>query len=36
MKKTLLYIASLLIASAGFVSCDDDFERFPMQLPEAT
>lgn len=36
MKKTLLYIASLLIASTGFVSCDDDFERFPMQLPEAT
>lgn len=36
MKKTLLYIVSLLIASAGFVSCDDDFERFPMQLPEAT
>lgn len=36
MKKTILYIASLLMASTGFVSCDDDFERIPVQIPEAT
>lgn len=36
MKKTILYIASLLLASTGIMSCDDDFERIPVQVPEAT
>lgn len=36
MKKTILYIASLLLASTGIMSCDDDFERIPVQIPEAT
>ena len=36
MKKTILYIASLLLASTGIMSCDDDFERIPVQVPEAS
>ena len=36
MKKTLLYISSLLLASMSFMACDDDFERIPEMFPEAT
>ena len=38
MKKSILYIASMLVATAGFTSCDDDFERPPMEdyIPHAT
>ncbi len=36
MKKTLLYISSLLLASMSFMACDDDFERIPASIPEAT
>ena len=31
MKKSILYIAAILMASAGFASCDDDFTRPPME-----
>lgn len=38
MKKTILYTAALLFASAGFISCDDDFDRPPLEdfIPHAT
>lgn len=36
MKKTLLYIATLALGSGAFTSCDDNFERPPMVVPEAT
>lgn len=35
MKKLSLYIASLALTAVGFASCDDDFERPPMVLPES-
>ena len=36
MKKTLLYIAALVLGSTAMTSCDDDLERPPMVVPEAT
>lgn len=38
MKKSILYIASMLVAAAGFTSCDDDFEQAPLEefIPHAT
>lgn len=38
MKKSILYIASALMAAAGFTSCDDDFEQAPLEefIPHAT
>ncbi len=36
MKKSLLYIASLMIAAAGFTSCEGDLEYPPMVVPTAT
>lgn len=33
MKKSILYIASLLIAAAGFTACDDDKALPPMPVP---
>lgn len=38
MKKSILYIASALVAAAGFTSCDDDFEQAPLEefIPHAT
>lgn len=36
MKKSLLYIASLMVAAAGFTSCEGDLERPPMSLPTAS
>jgi hypothetical protein len=33
MKKTILYIASLLIAAVGFSACDDDKAIPPMPIP---
>ncbi len=36
MKKSLLYIASLMIAAAGFTSCEGDLEYPPMIVPTAT
>ncbi len=35
MKKTILYIAALVLGCAAFTSCDDDFERPPMIFPQA-
>ncbi|MDE6801284.1 MAG: hypothetical protein K2J06_00775, partial [Muribaculaceae bacterium] len=36
MKKSLLYIASMMIAAAGFTSCEGDLEYPPMVVPSAT
>lgn len=36
MKKTFLYIASMMLAAAGFTACDEEFERPPMIEPVAT
>lgn len=38
MKKSILYIASMFVAMAGFTSCDDDFEQAPLEdyIPHAT
>lgn len=36
MKKSILYAAALLLASAGFSSCDDNWQRPPVMVPEAT
>lgn len=36
MKKTLLYIAALMLGSVALTSCDGDLERPPMVVPEAT
>ena len=35
MKKSILYIASLLIAAVGFTACDDDKAIPPMPVPGA-
>lgn len=35
MKKSILYIASLLLAAAGFTACDDDKAMPPMPVPGA-
>lgn len=35
MKKSILYIASLLIAAVGFTACDDDKALPPMPVPGA-
>lgn len=35
MKKSILYIASLLVAAVGFTSCDDDKAMPPMPIPGA-
>lgn len=36
MKKTILYITALALGCGAFTSCDDDLERPPMIIPEAT
>lgn len=38
MKKSILYIASVLVAAAGFSSCDDNFDQAPLEefIPHAT
>jgi hypothetical protein len=38
MKKSLLYIATLLAGVVGFTSCDDNFEQAPIEdfIPKAT
>jgi len=38
MKKSILYTAAIIVAAAGFTSCDDDFERVPFEdfVPHAT
>lgn len=33
MKKILLYTALALVSAVGFASCDDDFERPPINVP---
>ncbi len=35
MKKSILYIASLIVAAAGFTSCDDDKAMPPLPVPGA-
>ncbi|MGN0219447.1 MAG: DUF5689 domain-containing protein [Muribaculaceae bacterium] len=35
MKKSLLYITSLLLSATAMTSCDDDFARPPIVMPEA-
>ena len=35
MKKSLLYITSLLLSATALTSCDDDFARPPIVMPES-
>ena len=35
MKKSLLYITSLLLSATAMTSCDDDFARPPIVMPES-
>lgn len=35
MKKSLLYIASLMLSATALTSCDDDFARPPIVMPES-
>jgi len=38
MKKSILYLAAMLTLSTGFTSCDDNFEKTPLEefIPQAT
>ena len=36
MKYTKSYIASLLLLSAAFTACDEELDRPPVIVPEAT